>query len=328
MDEVSSLREREIIEIIHRCLEEMPSAPISFGDDVSAVSIDRDMLAVLTVDMFVGKTDMPPGMTLYQAARKAVVMNISDLASKGVKPSIVLTSLGLPRGLSREEVEEIGRGLNAGAREYGAYMVGGDTNEASDIIIDCVAFGKTERRNLISRSGAKPGDIVATTGDFGNTACGFKILLEGLHAPKDLKERILKAVYEPKARVEEGYVLARSRSVTASIDSSDGLAWSLYELSKMSGVGFLIDRPPIAPETESFARLHGLDPVNLCLYGGEEYELVLTVKPEKWLEARSLISRLGSELKRIGVVTKEKSLKLSLNGEVVPIEPKGWEHFK
>ena len=117
MDEVSSLREREIIEIIHRCLEEMPSAPISFGDDVSAVSIDRDMLAVLTVDMFVGKTDMPPGMTLYQAARKAVVMNISDLASKGVKPSIVLTSLGLPRGLSREEVEEIGRGLNAGARE-------------------------------------------------------------------------------------------------------------------------------------------------------------------------------------------------------------------
>ncbi|MCD6529097.1 thiamine-phosphate kinase [Candidatus Bathyarchaeota archaeon] len=328
MSGVSSLKERKIIELIHRCLEEMPSAPISFGDDVSAVTLDEDMLAVLTVDMFVGKTDMPPGMTLYQAARKAVVMNISDLASKGVKPSAVLTSLGLPRGLSRKEIVEIGRGLNSGAREYGAYVIGGDTNEASDLIIDCVAFGKTERKNLISRSGAKPGDIVATTGDFGNTACGFKILLEGFYAPENLKERILRSVYEPKARVAEGYALARSRSVTASIDSSDGLAWSLYELSKMSGVGFLIDEPPVSPETEAFAKLHSLDPVNLCLYGGEEYELVLTVKPERWLEARSLISKLGSELKRIGVAIEEKSLKLKLNGEVTPIEPKGWEHFE
>lgn len=328
MNEFSKLREREIIEIIHRCLEEMPSAPISFGDDVSAVSLDRDMLAVLTVDMFVGKTDMPPGMTLYQAARKAVVMNISDLASKGVKPSIVLTSLGLPRGLSREEVKEIGRGLNAGAREYGAYVVGGDTNEASDIIIDCVAFGKTERGSLMSRSGAKPGDIVATTGDFGNTACGFKILLEGFHAPKDLKDRILKSVYEPKARVEEGYVLARSRSVTASIDSSDGLAWSLHEIARASKVGFRIDLLPISQEAQEFAEVNKLDPIELCLYGGEEYELVVTVKPELWETAEATIRKTGGKLVKIGKATREQEVLLCIGEKKLKIENRGWEHFK
>ncbi|MEM2875530.1 MAG: thiamine-phosphate kinase, partial [Candidatus Bathyarchaeia archaeon] len=184
MNRVSSPKEREVIEIIHQCLEEMPDIPVPFGDDASAISVDGDTLAVLKVDMLVGKTDVPPGMTLYQASRKAVVMSVSDLASKGVKPLALLTSIGLPRGLRREDVEEIGRGLNAGAREYGAYVIGGDTNEASDLIIDCVAFGKVDRKNFVGRGGARPGDIVATTGTFGNTSSGLKILLEGLQAPE------------------------------------------------------------------------------------------------------------------------------------------------
>jgi len=328
LSRVSSLKERKIIELIHQCLEDMPETPVPFGDDASAVNMGGDVLAVLTVDMLVGKTDVPPGMTLYQAARKAVVMNINDLASKGVKPLAVLASLGLPRGLSAEDVKEIGRGLNAGAREYGSYVIGGDTNESSDLIIDCVAFGTVNRRYFVGRDGAKPGDIVAVTGFFGNTSCGFKILLDGFYAPKELKEKLLKSIYEPKAKVNEGVALSRSRYVTASIDSSDGLAWSLHEISKASGVGFLIEDLHASPEAKAFARIHGLDLIDLCLYGGEEYELIVTVKPEKWFEAESLIAGLGSSLMRIGVVTEERSIRLSLNGELIPIEPRGWEHFK
>ena len=116
----SGLGEREIIKIIQNHLDTMPKMPIQFGDDVSAYDLENGKLAVLKTDMLVGLTDVPPDMSLWQAARKAVVMNISDFAAKGVKPLTLLVSLGLPANISREEIEEIGKGLNAGAREYGA----------------------------------------------------------------------------------------------------------------------------------------------------------------------------------------------------------------
>ena len=105
--------------------------------------------------MLVGRTDVPVGMSLWQAARKAVVMNVSDFAAKGVQPSAVLVSLGLPRKLMMSDVEEIAKGLNAGAREYGAYVVGGDTGEASDLVIAVSLFGTALRSRLMLRGGAK-----------------------------------------------------------------------------------------------------------------------------------------------------------------------------
>src|SRR5208337_5221396 len=119
----------------------MPNSAVPFGDDVSAVNIDEKQVAVLKTDMLVGKTDVPPNMSFWQASRKAVVMNISDFASKGVQPTAALVSLGLPRSLMRKDIEEIARGLNAGAREYGAYIIGGDTGEASDLTISVSLFG-------------------------------------------------------------------------------------------------------------------------------------------------------------------------------------------
>ena len=107
---------------------------------------------------------MPPDMSLRQAARKAVVMNVSDFASKGVEPVAVLASLGLPKGLKEEDIREIEEGLNEGGREYGAYVIGGDTNEASDLIISCSLLGFSDRGNLVSRFDARLGDIVAVTG--------------------------------------------------------------------------------------------------------------------------------------------------------------------
>lgn len=323
MNLAEELRERRIIDILLRCLERMPRMPVPFGDDISAVDIGRGKIAVIKTDMLVGKTDVPPGMSLWQAARKAVVMNISDLAAKGVKPIALLASIGVPRSYTKKDIEEIGKGLNAGAREYDAYILGGDTNEASDLIISCVAFGVSEKRRLMLRSGAKPGDIVAVTGVFGKTTAGLKILLQNLSASSELKKALVDAVLMPRARLKEGLALAQTGAITASIDSSDGLAWSLHEVSKASHVGFLVDNLPVADDVRKFAERHGLDPVELCLYGGEEYELVVTVEPkllEKAKRAASLIE--------IGVVTKEKTLVLEEKGKRIRIEPRGWEHFK
>ena len=165
----------------------MPNMPVPFGDDVSAVNLDQEQVAVLKTDMLVGKTDVPEEMSLWQAARKAVVMNISDFASKGVQPTAALVSLGLTADFTRKNIEEIADGLNAGAREYGAYIIGGDTSETSDLIISVSLYGTAEKSTLMLRSGAKAGDILAVTGFFGKSAAGLRLLLGDCLASKNAK---------------------------------------------------------------------------------------------------------------------------------------------
>ena len=328
MSLVEELGERKIIDLILGCLDQMPNMPVPFGDDISAVDIGRGKRAVIKTDMLVGKTDVPEDMSLWQAARKAVVMNISDLAAKGVQPLALLASIGIPRGLSKKGVQQIGEGLNAGAREYNAYILGGDTNETSDLVISCSVLGICQKRYLIRRDGAKPGDYVAVTGFFGKTTSGLKILMENLSAPLEIREELVNSVLMPCARLREGLALAQNQAATASIDSSDGLAWSLHEISLASNVGFVLDNLPIAQQAEEFAKIQDLDPVELTLYGGEEYELVVTVKPELWQDAKKALETVGGCLIKIGWVTKEKTLLLKVLGKTVSIEARGWEHFK
>jgi len=325
---VKDLGERRIIELILSNIDEYPDMPVPYGDDVAAVPLDGDRLAVLKTDMLVGGLDVPPGMSLFQVARKAAVMNISDFASKGVQPTALLVALGLPRNYSQENVKDLAKGLNAGCREYGAHLIGGDTSEAPDLIIACLVYGTTQARTLITRSGARPGDILAVTGPFGNTAAGLKMLLEGLEAPPSLRDRLLESVYMPKARLKEGLALAESGSATASIDSSDGLAVSLHEMRKMSGRGFEVSTLPTAVEARAFAELHGLDARDLVLYGGEEYELVVTIREEEWMRAVEAVEGAGGTLMRIGVVTSDPHIVLKEGDRVSEIPYRGWEHFK
>jgi thiamine-monophosphate kinase len=324
----TDLGERRIIDIIARHLEVMPNLPVPFGDDVSAVNLDEKQVAVLKTDMLVGKTDVPPNMSLWQASRKAVVMNISDFASKGVQPTAALVSLGLPRGRMQKDIEEIARGLNTGAREYGAYIVGGDTGEASDLIISISLFGTAEKTSLMLRNGAKPGDVLAVTGFFGKSAAGLRLLMENCSASPHLRDVLLGAVCMPKARLKEGLALGHSGAVSASIDSSDGLAWSLHEIAKMSNVGFVVNTVPVSEEVRRFAEFNHLDPLELTLYGGEEYELVVTVKPNMWVEAEVAVEAVGGCLLPIGKATKDTQMLLDVDGTKHAIEARGWEHFK
>lgn len=324
MKSIEELGERRIVDIILQQLEPMPNMPVPFGDDVSAFEIgDSGRLVVVKTDMLVGKTDVPPGMSLWQASRKAVIMNISDMAAKGARPIGLLVSLGLPTGLTEKDVEQIGSGLNAGAREYDSYVLGGDTGESSDLVVSCSVFGACPKDSLTLRSGAQPDDVVAVTGPFGNTAAGLKILKENLPVPKRLKKTLTDSVFMPRARLNEGLALAQTGGVTASIDSSDGLAWSLHEISKASNVGFIVDKLPIAQETIRFADLFDLDPKDLCLYGGEEYEIVVTIKPNLLERTRKRVPLI-----KIGRVTKKPGLILKMAGKKIQIKARGWEHFK
>jgi thiamine-monophosphate kinase len=328
MSNSTELGERKIIELIWKQLETMPKMPVAFGDDVSGCDLKDGRLAILKTDMLVDKTDVPPSMSLWQAARKAVVMNISDFAAKGVKPIAMLVSLGLPIKLTRRDIEEVGKGLNAGAREYYAYIIGGDTGEASDLVISLSLFGIAKKDALILRSGAKPGDLVAVTGPFGKPTAGLKILLDGFKAHGENRKILVESVLMPHARLKEGLALSKTKAVTAAIDSSDGLAWSLHEIANASNVGFLINKLPIAEEVEEFAEINRLDRLELTLYGGEEYELVLTIKPKLWKKAKKAVEKVGGKLLSIGKVTAERQVLMEIDGKRRVIEPRGWEHFK
>jgi thiamine-monophosphate kinase len=320
------LGELRIIALLEQALGTSPNTVIGFGDDVSAVRLPSGKVGVLKTDMLVGSTDIPPGMTMRQAARKAVVANVSDLAAKGVKPLAGLVALGLPAYMTKHHIQEIAAGLSRGAKEYDFHLVGGDTNESKDLTITIALFAIASPRQVIRRSGAKVGDIVAVTGEFGSTSAGLKAVLKERKAPQKLPKPLYDAVYNPRAQLDLGLKLASSGALTSSIDSSDGLAWSLHELSEKSRVGILIDRVPISKAAMHFARRYGYRPNDLALFGGEEYHLVVTVRPERFV---SLRRATRGKLISIGVVTsKRPGVMLEQRGELISIPRKGWEHFK
>ncbi len=329
MPTVSEIGERSLIEIFMKHLTPMPDMIIPFWDDASAIDIGNNRALVINTDMLVWKTDVPRGMTPFQAARKTVVMNISDLAAKGVKPIAFMPNLAIPNDYSVEDAEELVKGFEAGARMYNSYVVGGDTNEACDVIISGLAMGIAESKKIMKRdNGVRPGHKLAVTGAFGLTSAGFKHLLEDTPLPEALSETILNSIYLPNARVKEGLALAETRCVTSCMDSSDGLSVSLYDLRRSSGYGFTLNHIPVHPTAEKFAVYNGLDPNKLALFGGEEYELVFTYSPKNRRKVTQALESVGCELIIIGTVTENEDIVFEREGTVAPIVKGGWDHFK
>jgi len=328
MATVSDIGERKLIQRIMKHLTPMPDMSLPFWDDASAIPLGGGRALIVNTDMLVWETDIPTGMTPYQAARKCVVMNISDLAAKGVQPTAFMPNVGLPNDYLITDVEEIAKGFEAGAREYDAYVVGGDTNEASEIVMAGIAFGVIDEAKLMKRSGAAPGDTIATTGCFGLTSAAFKILLKGAPCPEKIREKILNSVYMPNAKVKEGLALATTGLVTSCMDSSDGLAVSLHDLSRSTGHGYHLNTLPTDPLANEFASYNNLESADLTLFGGEEYELIFTFSPENEDKIRKALEKVGCTPQIIGNVTENKAITITVDGETVEIPAGGWDHFR
>jgi thiamine-monophosphate kinase len=321
---MKGLTEHKIIRTLTNQFSGQLGIPLGFNDDVSAIPLSSKTWIIVKTDMLVGSTDVPPGMTVQEAARKAVVATVSDFAAKGVQPTALMVSLGLPAPAKKTTVQALARGLDQAAREYKCKIIGGDTNQADDLVIDIAGIGFTNPRTLVRRNGARPGDVIAVTGPFGKTSAGLRILLS--KEKKDLAKyrSLVRAVRQPKARLTEGITLAKSHSATSSIDSSDGLAWSLHQIAQSSKVGINLHTIPVAAEVRSFAKEHRLLALDLALYGGEEYELVVTIKPERFHDLKKRVPSLT----RIGVVEKESFGVLAhLDGKRIQVKEQGWEHF-
>jgi thiamine-monophosphate kinase len=292
---MTKLDEKEIIGIFAKKLG------IRSLDDVALL----DKGIVIKSDMLVARTDIPPGMEAWQVARKSVVTCISDLAAKGVRPYAAVISLGIPTvySMRRPNIEGLANGFAIASKEFGVKIVGGDTNEAGELVIDCSMIGFPVFK-VPTRSGAKPGDYVIVSGAFGLAPAGLAILLQNaITASSIFQKRAMKSVLEPQPKQSFGLALARYFS--ASIDSSDGLAASIYELASQSkGVDIIIHSTPAVEGLDNFALDNSFDSHGLVFYGGEEYEIVATISDTKIRQAKAAARKAGISLHVIGRVQR------------------------
>lgn len=308
---MTRLDEKEIIRIFADRLG------IADLDDVALVG--RNI--VFKADMLVASTDVPPGMEAWQVARKSIVSCVSDLAAKGVRPHVAMISLGLPKNCTRPYVEGLARGFAGASKEFEVKIVGGDTNEAGGLVIDCSMIGFASSK-MPTRGGARPGDAVVVSGMFGLPPAGLAILMRKASAAGAFRKQAAESVLFPAPRQRFGLVLAKYFS--SSIDSSDGLAISLYELAVQSKVNITIDSTPAVGGVEQFANENGLDPHELVFHGGEEYEIVATIPKGKIKQAMSAAKKAKVDLHVIGRVQRGTG---GVSVRKKPLENRGYTHF-
>ena len=309
------MRESEIIELFLKHLRRQGDLPL--GDDAGAIRLGDGWL-VATNDMLVRKTDVPEIMTPEQVGFKAVTMNLSDVAAMGARPIGFLFSLGIPGDLGKDYLESVARGIGEALDFYSVPVLSADTNEADDLIIDGIALGRAER--LLTRSGAKPGELVCVTGDLGRALAGLLVWKMGVDVSKPVLRALYEKLLEPRARVREGMEL--SGTASAAIDVSDGLSKELYLLAGMSGVGIEIfaDKLPVREEVFEAADELGVEPLTLALASGEEFELVFTMSEE-------LVGSLGFECTPGGRTFSGGGVYITTGGKRKEMPLLGWEHL-
>ena len=316
---MSELSEKKIIELFQNKLGNASFVP----EDVESFKIGKEKL-VVKIDTFVESTDLPPRMKLEDAARKSIVSCVSDFAAKGVKPAFGIVSLTIPKKLSRSNIQSLAKGFQKAAREFGLKILGGDTNEGKELVITFSLFGTTKK--IVNRNSAKTDHVIITSGSFGYTGAGLSILLKGKKSSKKFGTKAKNAVLKPRCRLLFG--LKNKKYFSSSMDSSDGLSTTLNEMSSQSKKKFIITSMPSENNVLEFAASNKLNPNDLILNGGEEYEIVATTNKSNLPKIRNYAKKHKINLYEIGYVTKGSGVFYKKNGRLVRIRDKGWQHLQ
>jgi thiamine-monophosphate kinase len=262
-------------------------------------------------------------MNLKDAIRKSVVASVSDFASKGVKPQYGMISLTIPKTFSKSKIKELAVGLGVAAKEFKIKIIGGDTNEGKELVVQVSLFGTTKK--IIPRKGAKVKDIIVTTGPFGYTAAGLKIILDGKKANSKFSKKAKNSVFRPSPRLKFG--ITNGKFFSSSMDSSDGLSTTLHEMSRQSKKQFVITKLPAQKDLFDFAKKSRIDPLNLIFNGGEEYEIVFTANPASLLKIKKNAKSQKIPLFEIGFVKNGVGVMYKTGPKTIRIKNKGWLHF-
>jgi thiamine-monophosphate kinase len=311
---------------------------LGIGDDAAILKAGKDVLLVST-DMLVENVHFDVSYTpLKHLGYKAIVVNISDICAMNAVAEQVTVSLAISSKYTLEAIEELYLGMRLAAEKYKVDIVGGDTtSSASGLVISVTAIGRAQAENVVKRKGARANDIVIVTGDLGGAYMGLQILERekavfeaGPGAQPDLSgnDYVLERQLKPEARTDVIRFFEKTGIVpTSMIDVSDGLASELLHLCKHSELGCTIyeEKIPIDPTTYQRARDFNLDPTTCALNGGEDYELLFTIKPEDWDKVKT-----DPNLTAIGYMTeKAAGANLITPSETMhPITAQGWDALR
>ena len=287
---------------------------------------------VFNSDMLVSTTDVPPQMSSYQIGRKSVIMNISDLIVKSVKPRGIIISLGLPYDLRKEAFIDLITGIIDCCVKFDLDYIGGDINETKELIINPTVFGFKKPSDIIYRKGIKIGDILIINKKFGLTGVGFDILLNKKGELIDFKDykNSIKSVLEPDIPGNEAFVLSKKKIATASIDSSDGLSKSLYDLMLSNpNLGFEIyfNDDLIDLEAIQYSKEFDMSLEKLVFNGGEEFNHLFCIDPKNINMAQKSIQDKGGQIFKIGKVIAKNKIQIVKEGKVKELSSNGFEHF-
>ncbi|MBI2873947.1 MAG: thiamine-phosphate kinase [Firmicutes bacterium] len=316
---------------------------LGIGDDAAALrpAEGRDLLA--TVDMLVEGVHFSLDLaTPFQVGWKALAVSLSDIAAMGGTPRHALLSLGVPSGMGVAALEEIYRGLGALAEIHEVAVIGGNVARSPrGLFLDSIVLGEIPRGELLRRDGARPGDAVLLSGPTGRSAAGLALLLagrgrEGTGAGPG-RERLFRAHLQPEPPVALGEILRESAGDTAGAgagalcDLSDGLAAGLWTLSDASGHRIILeeDRVPLDKDVLAVAAGLAKDPFEWVLFGGEDYELLVTARPGRMTAMVEAAGSRGFELLPVGrVEAGEPAVLLERAGGLrEPLARRGYDHF-
>lgn len=306
------------LDVIRLLSNKLPSPPpevvVPIGDDCAVLRFG-DALWVAAADMLVEGRHFKEWASPEDVGYKAVSVNVSDVAAMGGVPRFVLASGGANEAETALRCME---GVLRACEEFGVYPLGGDTTGAAALTVDVSILGQLAHVPVL-RSGGRPGDLLAVTGELGASVAGLLALENGDADP----ERLVKKHLRPEPRVSSGRVAARL-GAHAMIDLSDGLASDVRHLCEMSRVGCRVDLGllPIAGDTREYLRSSGRDPEILAATGGEDYELLMAASEEV---VEALVKESETPITVIGGMVGEEVVFVR-DGE--PVENlAGWDHF-
>lgn len=326
-----TLSEEEIIQWIAKSGSEGSARIVrGIGDDAAVLSFQGKLVATCDALQEGIHFDWKYAPA-RQLGRKALAVNLSDVAAMGGRPLWALLSLALPAAEKKARIRGFIQGLHSMARESGVCIVGGDTDRSpSGWKIAITLLGEVE--GPIYRSGAKPGDDLWVSGFLGCSALGLELLrLRPSSRPRGKEvRRFMEAHSDPSPRLALGGALSKEGLARSMIDVSDGLLLDLERLCAASKVGARVEWAsiPLAPSFAALCGKVGKSPASLALTGGEDYELLFTASPRYRKKIEALSRQIGLSLRRIGGIVRGKGVKvLDEAGKPLSFSRKGYGHF-